>query len=462
MEQITHAHHMSEGTGAFTITECCVENCKVSKCRWAASKPLYVEDLRKLHSPNQTGSSDLWKKVPRYCWKHRETGGPSTVIEEPCLWCYQACTSNLYCAGCRKQVRLTNFDPDFKYEDAAHTMALALQDKFPGIVTNVRNGVYLHHGAHVVGENDIVFDVQLPGSMKKLVVAWEVDGSQHKDMIAGKDAVRALTLAKKCNDSGDALVIFRMRYLRRETNDTNVGETVLLQAQQWMIFIVRNADLFITAQRTIVYHNWEQHFVKVPRIIHEYFAAVETTSAPVPTCQKVSNVEDLTMAKVYEAVTREGFRSDKTLGYKGVLAKYGSLVTDHDAPDIIDASRAHVVKQAAGYNWHNRLAPAGARTKLHAPNCPPQESFVPMQYMATSRAVMDDDMNVWKLPLPLGVYQAPPLTASALQCMAAWINDLDASGPVKNLSRQALDQAAAAIVSNLRLTQVARVRIQKR
>lgn len=109
------------------------------------------------------------------------------------------------------------------------------------------------------------------------------------------------------------------------------------------------------------------------------------------------------------------------------------------------------MQHAAGVNWHNRPGPTGGRSALHSvKRRQPRKSVVPAQYLATSKAVAADSMNIWPRNIkPLGVHSAPALGAKDLDKMATFFVNLEAnpgSAPVGgNLPQSAIDKALAAM-----------------
>jgi hypothetical protein len=426
--------------------QCHFTGCQAKTVLWAKTKPVYTDDLRRLSDPNQVACSPDWKQVPRYCNKHSDIDGATLVCKKACLWCYTTTTDQVYCKKCVRLVQTYDTDKKHKYEDTIVRLAETLALAFPGIITN-KDNMKVYHGL-VVAEGDITLDVQMPGCAK-LGVWIEVDGSHHSKMVAGKDAIRAMVRARRFQDDNEAFVLFRMRYTEGENNFATVAEKVLLQSQQWMVFIIRNSSMFVKAKRTIFYHNYENCHARIPPILRKYFAVVETKCPPIPTCQTVATANDLTMARVYQAVTRAGFAADGNIGFAGILAQYPDLIVRYDAPVLPDDSKSATLQGACGLNWHNRIMPLGASSGLHTTkHSPPMASFVPMQFLATSVDVQNSPMNVWTQERPLGEYEAPRLDTSAFAAMAAWVRGIDLhSESGHNLNPGILLTAAAALTS---------------
>jgi hypothetical protein len=397
-------------------------------------------------------------QVPRYCSHHQDVDGATLVCEEPCLWCYSvgASRGSEYCSGCKKMILTVEPTKSFKYEDTIVRLADTLALAFPGVVVNVRKHLKIRYDGDIVAEGDVAFDVELSKTCT-LTVCVEVDGSYHKQMLPGKDALRTLVRAKKYHDDNRPFVLFRMRYTQNETNVATTAEKVLLQTQQWLVFVIRNADKFVKAKRTIFYHNYPNQHDRIPDVLKKYFAVVVSTCPPVPTSQVVATTHDLTLARAYEAVTKAGYAGLGGKGYNGILKNWEECKARHGAPDIQAKALAATLQTVCGLNWHNRIMPSGARSALHAPKSSvPRESFVPMQFIAASVGVKDSPMNIWQQDRPLGEFQAPILTDADFAAMAAWARGIDLqSDDGLNLKPDAVRKAAAALETHERLSESA-------
>ena len=158
-------------------------------------------------------------QVQRVCNLHRSSFAvPTIMLDGCCQLCFQIthAPKRRFCASCEGKLREPNVTRN-KLEAACMRAILTLQTTTPDVVADVRSNVILSmlqpgtQTKRSVAELDCVFSVATTEG--KLTVVVEADGTDHINMIAGKDAVAALMAAKMYTvDEAGALVIVRMRF----------------------------------------------------------------------------------------------------------------------------------------------------------------------------------------------------------------------------------------------------------
>jgi hypothetical protein len=152
------------------------------------------------------------------CNLHRSSFAvPTIMLDGCCQLCFQIthAPKRRFCASCEGKLREPNVTRN-KLEAACMRAILTLQTTSPDVVADVRSNVTLSmlqpgtQNKRSVAELDCVFSATTTEG--KLTVVLEADGTDHINMIAGKDAVAALMAAKMYTvDEAGALVIVRMR-----------------------------------------------------------------------------------------------------------------------------------------------------------------------------------------------------------------------------------------------------------